>query len=153
MLGTGNKSSHPMLSYTDGLAASTQDFILLVARVLGGLYFMLSGWGKIMGLSGFVAGMTKQGVPEALAYIAPFVEFLAGLALMLGFATRYAALALFLFTVAAPLIAHRYWTFPAEQQRPQYMSFMKNITIMAGQLALFVTGAGRFSVDRWLSRR
>jgi putative oxidoreductase len=107
----------------------------------------------VTGLSDFVAGMTARGVPLPLAYLAPFVEFLGGLALMVGFATRYAALALFVFTIAATWISHRYWLFPPEQQRAQYSSFWKNITIMGGQLALFVAGPGRLSVDRWLTRR
>jgi putative oxidoreductase len=154
MFGTENKSSHPYLSYTDGIASSgLGDFLLLVARVMGGVYFTMSGWGKVTGLSDFVAGMTARGVPLPLAYLAPFVEFLGGLALMVGFATRYAALALFVFTIAATWISHRYWLFPPEQQRAQYSSFWKNITIMGGQLALFVAGPGRLSVDRWLTRR
>jgi uncharacterized membrane protein YphA (DoxX/SURF4 family) len=46
MFGTGNNSSHPYLSYADGLATSTQDFLLLVARVMAGLIFLTSGWGR-----------------------------------------------------------------------------------------------------------
>ena len=152
MFETENRSSHPMLSYTDSLATGAQDFILLAARVLGGVYFAIAGWGKIMGLSGFVAGQVKNGVPTALAYIAPFAEFLGGVALVIGFATRYAALGLFLFTVIATYLAHLYWTYPEAQQAMQRGQFWKNVTIMGGQLALFVTGAGRISVDNFLRR-
>jgi putative oxidoreductase len=153
MFGTGNNSSHPYLSYADGIAASTQDFLLLVARVLVGLIFLTSGWGKIMGLSGFAAGMISNGVPAPLAYIAPFVECFGGLALILGFASRYAALALVIFTIAATWIAHRYWTYPAEQRALQSTQFWKNVAIIGGLVALFVAGPGRLSVDRWLSER
>jgi putative oxidoreductase len=153
MFGTGNKSSHPYLSYADGVANSGQDFFLLVARVMAGLIFLTSGWGKVMGLSGFAAGMIANGVPAPLAYLGPFVEFLGGLALVVGFATRYAAFALFLFTIAATWIAHRYWLHPPAQRAAQATNFWKNITIMGGMLALFVAGPGRFSLDRWLSRR
>jgi putative oxidoreductase len=105
-----------------------------------------------MGLSGFAAGMIANGVPAPLAYLGPFVEFLGGLALIIGFATRYAALALFLFTIVATYIAHRYWIYPAEQRAAQSTNFWKNITIMGGLLALFVAGPGRLSLDRFLRR-
>jgi putative oxidoreductase len=152
MLGTGNKSSHPYLSCTDNFAVGMQDSILLVARVMLGLVFLTSGWGKIMNITGFATGMMNNGVPLPLAYIAPFCEFLGGLALIIGFATRYAALGLFLFTIVATYLSHRYWTYPAEQRSAQQTNFWKNITIMGGFLALFVAGPGRFAVDRFLRR-
>lgn len=152
MLGTGNNSSHPLLSYADGIALSLQDFILLAARVLGGYYFMIAGWGKIANLSGFAGSQIANGVPSALAYIAPFAECLGGLALVIGFATRYAAFGLFLFTIVATYLAHRYWTYPEAQRATQSGQFYKNLTIMGGQLALFVAGPGRLSVDRFLRR-
>lgn len=153
MLGTGNYSSHRYLSYADGVAMTGQDFFLLVARVLLGMIFLTSGWGKVLGVSGFAANQMANGVPAVLAYAAPFIEFLAGLGLILGLATRYSALALIAFTVAATWIAHRYWIFPPEQQRMQSGQFWKNVTIIGGLVALFAAGPGRFAVDRWLSRR
>lgn len=153
MLGTGNNSSHPMLSCTDGIAASgVGDFLLLVGRVLAGWIFLSAGWAKIMGLSGFVASQVATGVPTPLAYIAPFAECLGGLALIIGFATRYAALGLVLFTIIATYLAHRYWIYPAEQQAAQKGQSIKNAAIIGGLLAMFVAGPGRLAVDRFLRR-
>ena len=45
------------------------------------------------------------------------------------------------------------WEYPPAQLLGQYINFMKNIAIMGGMLLLFVTGAGRFSVDGWLRRK
>jgi putative oxidoreductase len=153
MFGTGKSSSHRYLSYADSLAVSGQDFFLLVGRVMLGLIFLMSGWGKLITLSAAAAALMRNGVPAPLAYLAPFCEFLGGLALVIGFATRYAALGLFLFVIVATYLSHRYWTYPQEQRQAQYINFWKNITIMGGMLALFVAGPGRFSLDRWLSRR
>lgn len=154
MLGFGDKhSSHRYLSYTDSIAAGWQDQFLLVARVMAGWIFLSSGWGKVMNWSGFADRLITQAVPAPLAYTAPILEFLGGLALVLGFASRYAALALFVFTIAATWTSHRYWIFPAEQRQTQSTQFWKNIAIMGGLLALFVSGPGRFSLDRWLSKR
>ena len=72
---------------------------------------------------------------------------------MLGLASRYAAVALIAFTIAATWTSHRFWIFPAEQKQAQSTQFWKNVTIIGGLLALFVTGPGRFSLDRWLSKR
>jgi len=38
------------------------------------------------------------------------------------------------------------------QQIGQYNNFLKNISIMGGALAMFVTGAGRFSLDSVLAK-
>ncbi len=152
MLGNGNKSSHPYLSCTDNFAVGMQDTILLVARVMLGLVFLNSGWSKLGNLSGTVASLMQNGVPLPLAYLAPICEFLGGLVLVIGFATRYAALGLFFFTIIATYMSHRYWTYPAAEQKAQATQFWKNITILGGLLALFVAGPGRFAVDRFLRR-
>ena len=52
----------------------------------------------------------------------------------------------------ATYLSHRYWTYPAAEQRTQSGQFWKNVAIMGGLLALFVAGPGRLSVDRFLRR-
>ena len=150
---SSTQSSHPTLSYTDGLAAAWQDFLLLVARVLIGLIFVQSGWRKLMDIPAFVASMPRRDLPAFLGYVAPPVEFIGGLAILLGFATRYTALVMFLFVVIATFSSHRYWNFPQAQQANQQSHFMKNVCMMGGILLLFVTGAGRLSLDALLARR
>jgi putative oxidoreductase len=154
MLWTSNSpSSHPALSYADRAAATWQDFLLLVARVLVGWMFVQSGWRKLMDVPGFVASMPRRDLPAFMGYVGPPVEFVGGLVIMLGFATRYAALVMFLFVLIAAVSSHRYWNFPEAQQGNQQSHFMKNVTIMGGMLLLFVTGAGRFSLDGLLAKR
>jgi len=91
--------------------------------------------------------------PEIMAWFAGIVEVVLGAALILGIATRYSALAYFVWVVVATAIAHRYWTYPAVQQGGQYNNWLKNIAIMGGALYAFVAGAGRYSVDGMLSKR
>jgi putative oxidoreductase len=146
-------SSHPWLSYTDGIATGWRDFLLLVARILAGLLYVQSGWEKLGHIPSFAASLARRGVPLVFGYLAPFVECLGGLALMLGFATRYAALLLIVFTAAASWTSHRYWLLPAAEQGRQATQFWKNVTMMGGLLALFVTAGGRLSIDRLLQRR
>lgn len=131
-----------------------QDTLLLIGRVLIGGFFVMGGYGKITGLDAFAAGLAKSGIPAPVAYLGAFAEFSGGLCLMLGLATRYAALLLVAFTIVATLIAHRYWEFTdAAMRRVQFINFEKNLMIIGGIIAFVVAGAGRISVDRLLRRR
>jgi putative oxidoreductase len=55
------------------------------------------------------------------------------------------------FVVVAFATAHRYWEFPEAAQNLQYAFLSKDLAIAGGLLVLFVTGAGRFSVDNAMS--
>lgn len=138
-----------------GSAAAGQDALLLAARVLLGAIFVQSGFGKLMALGGFIAGLESQGVPMAavMGTIGALVEAFGGLAVVLGAWTRLAALLVAAFTVAATLIAHRYWDVPPEAMKMQQIQFMKNLAIIGGFLALVAAGSGRFSIDGWRARR
>ncbi|KAA0595768.1 putative oxidoreductase [Azospirillum lipoferum] len=138
-----------------GAATAGQDALLLAARILLGAIFVQSGFGKLMALGGFIAGMESQGVPMAtiVAPIGALVEAFGGLAIVLGAWTRLAALLVAAFTVAATVIAHRYWDAAPDAMKMQQIQFMKNLAIIGGFLSLVASGGGRFSVDGWLSRR
>ena len=147
-----NASSHPLLSLTDGLAHRLSDTVLLAGRILVGLIFTMGGWRKLTDIGPFVKSMPRRGLPEMMGYIAPPVEFVGGLFMLFGFATRYTALVLLLFTVIATFSSHAYWTYPVAEQANQQSHFMKNVSIMGAFMLAFITGAGRISLD-WLLRR
>lgn len=156
MTDTTNNSSSlspDYLGHADALAVRMQDSLLLIGRVLMGWIFLMSGWRKLMDIPGFVETMPRRGLPEFLGYIAPFVEFIGGALLILGLGTRYALVLLMVFLLFATFSSHRYWTYPPEQQANQSSHFWKNVAMMGGVVALFVTGAGRHALDRVLRRR
>ena len=82
---------------------------LLLIRVSTGLIFFHHGWLKLQNITGTVAFMAHLGIPEPLAYIAIFVEVVGGAMLVLGIATRAAAVAtgivalVAVFTAVAPM--------------------------------------------------
>src|SRR5215467_13286596 len=154
-MASSTSTSHPSLSHTDKIAATWTDFLLLVGRVFLGWLLLASGYGKLTGIAGTTAYFTSLGMspPEFWAWFAAIAEIVLGAALILGIATRYAALATFVWVLVATAIAHRYWTYPAAQQAGQYNNWLKNIAIMGGTLYVFVTGAGRYSVDAMLAKR
>jgi hypothetical protein len=53
-----------------------------------------------------------------------------------------------LFTLAATFIAHRFWEFEGPARQTQQGQFFKNLGIVGGYLALWVSGGGRYAVDR-----
>jgi putative oxidoreductase len=150
---TSPTSSSSWLTCTDGIAAAWQDVLLLAGRVLLGFIFVSSGWRKLMDIPAFVTTMPRRGLPEFLGYVAPPVEFIGGLCLVFGFATRYASLVMLLFVIIASFSSHRYWAVDAAQYANQNSHFWKNVSMKGGLVLLFITGAGRYAVDAVLLRR
>ena len=126
----------------------------LVGRILLAVLFLPAGISKISGFAGTVAYIASKGVPlpDIAAVIAIVVEVVGGIALLVGFKTRWAALALAAFTLVATVLFHNYWAMPAEQQMMQKLMFMKNFAVIGGLLTLAAWGAGAWSVDGKSSR-
>lgn len=147
-------SSHPSLSGADALATSMSDILLLIGRILLGWIFVRSGYGKIFDIPTYAATFPGRGLPIWLAYIAVPSEFFGGLALIFGFATRYATVVMTIFMLVATFSSHRYWEFAdAAARRAQDGNFYKNLAMLGGVLFLFVAGPGRFSLDAWLRKK
>ena len=126
-----------------------QNPLSLVGRLLLALLFLPAGISKIGGFAGTVGYIGSKGLPmpELGAVIAIVVEVLGGLALIAGFGTRVAALALAVFTLVATVFFHAYWAVPAEMQMVQQLMFFKNIAVVGGLLVLAAFGAGGWSLD------
>lgn len=127
-----------------------QDTLALVGRILIATLFVPAGWGKLMGFAGTMGYIASAGLPlpAVAAAIAVFCELGLGLALLLGFKARWAALALGIFTIATALFFHNYWSMPAEKVMMNQLNFYKNLAIAGGLFAFAALGAGRFSIDR-----
>jgi putative oxidoreductase len=126
-----------------------QNPLSLLGRLLLSVLFLPAGIGKITGFAGTVGYITSVGLPmpTLAAIIALTVEIVGGLALIAGFGTRIAALALALFTLVASFFFHSYWAVPADQQLVTQLLFFKNIAVVGGLLTLAAWGAGGWSVD------
>jgi putative oxidoreductase len=134
----------------DAFAIHHGDKLVLLGRILLGGIFVLSGYGKLMGLAAFAASLEKNGVPFAsvMAPIGAAVEFFGGLAIVLGIEVRYAALLMIAFVIVATLISHRFWEFQDAARRMQQTQFSKNMAIIGGFVLLVATGGGRLAFDR-----
>jgi putative oxidoreductase len=118
---------------------------LLLGRILLSVMFIMSGWGKLMAPAGTAGYFESVGLPlpQVTVWVVIAIELLGGLAVLVGFKTRYAAYVLAAFTFAAAFIGHYN---PADQM--QMIMFMKNLAITGGFLVLAAAGAGSISVDR-----
>ena len=152
---TGASAAHhgfpaSSVSGIDEAAQRFRDGLLLLGRILLGGIFVLSGYGKLMGLSAFAASLERNGVPFAsvMAPIGAAVEFFGGLAIVLGIETRYAAALMVAFVIVATLISHRFWEYQDAARQMQQTQFSKNVAIIGGFVVLFVQGGGRFALTR-----
>ena len=98
-----------------------QNPLALIGRLLLAYFFIPAGIGKIGGFAGTVGYIASKGLPlpEVGAVLAIIVEVGVGLMLLLGFKTRWAALILMVFPLAASLFFHNYWALPEAQAAMQ----------------------------------
>ena len=114
------------------------NYVPLAGRVLLGLLFLLAGINKITGYAGTQGFMESNGVPGILLPLVILVEVGGGLALIVGWQTRWAALGLAVFSVLTAAIFHLDMADP---------NLLKNLAVAGGMLLLYVHGAGPMSLD------
>ncbi|HEY6630173.1 MAG TPA: DoxX family protein [Rhizobiaceae bacterium] len=131
-------------SITAGETGSTASVGILVGRILLSIMFIFAGYSKLTAIAGTAGWFASIGlpVPTVTAVVVGLVELVGGIAILVGYQTRLAALVLAAFTIAATLIAH---TDLADQV--QQLFFMKNLAVTGGFLVLAAAGAGALSID------
>ncbi len=131
----------------------------LILRLTLALVFFPHGAQKALGLfggygfqgtMGFLTG--AMGIPYIFALLTIGTEFLAPFALVAGFFTRIAALAIGVEMAVAVLLVHKSngffmnWTGKQGGEGFEY-----HLLVIGIALALIVVGSGRFSVDRTIA--
>jgi len=116
----------------------------VLCRVLISAIFVLSGLSKLTAAAGTIGYIEAAGLPlapVALA-VAIAIEVLGGLALIVGFKTRWVAAALALFSVVTALAFHSNLG-----DQNQFIHFFKNIAMAGGLLQIVAFGGGALSLD------
>jgi putative oxidoreductase len=129
------------------------DELILAARLFLAALFLIFGWRKLRDFSGTVSQMVQLGVPVPIlaAAVATFMELPVAFAVAVGAFTRPSAVLMFFYTLGTALIGHRFWTITGADRVDSMDGFYKNLGIMGGFLLLYITGAGKFSIDTLLS--
>jgi putative oxidoreductase len=125
------------------------DSLILVARLMLAMLFLIFGVRKLRDFPGTVKQMTELGVPlpGVAATGATFMELPVAFAVAVGAFVRPAALLMFFYTLGTALIGHHYWTVKGPEHVDSMDGFYKNLSIMAGFLLLYVIGGGVYSID------
>ncbi|CAJ0849462.1 DoxX family protein [Ralstonia flatus] len=134
----------------DAFIQRWRDELILLARILMMVLFVMSGWGKLTGFQGTVGYMASTGAPLPMvaAAVAVVMEFGVGIALLIGLWTRPLALLMALFVLGTSFIAHSYWDMEGAMEAANKIQFYKNLSIMGGLLLLAAAGPGRYAVQK-----
>jgi putative oxidoreductase len=131
------------------MISDTNNELILAARLLLATLFLIFGWRKLRDYTGTVRQIVqlRAPVPVVAAALAIFMELPVAFAVAVGAFARASTLLLFLYTLGTALIGHRYWTLTGAERVDGMDGFYKNLSIMGGLLLLYVTGAGKYSID------
>ena len=125
-----------------------RDEVVLVARIMLVLLFLIFGWSKITNFAGTVSYMASTGMPVPVlgALIAIFIEFFVSIAVLVGIFTQPLAVLMAVYTLATGFIGHKYWSMTGMARYENEINFFKNVSIAGGFLLLYVTGPGRYAL-------
>ena len=113
-----------------------------LGRALLSIIFIWAGYGKIAGYAGTQGYMEKFGLPGELLPLVIAIELGGGLAILVGWQTRWVALALAGFCILSAVFFHTDFAVKA-----QLIQFMKNFGLAGGFLVLAASGPGALSID------
>jgi putative oxidoreductase len=135
------------------MMSDLDDAVILAARLFLAALFLIFGWRKIRDWPGTVSQMVEDRVPAPVlaAAIAVLMELPVAFAVAVGAFTRPAAVLMAFYTLGTSLIEHRYWKTKGADWLDKMEGFYKNLGIMGGFLLLYVTGAGKYSIDALLN--
>ncbi|MCQ8102953.1 DoxX family protein [Methylomonas sp. SURF-2] len=152
-----------MQLFIDKTRESTSDAWIILIRLSVGLVFFPEGMQKLMFPDALGAGrFAKIGIPypDIMGPCVGWVELICGLMILLGFATRRAALPLIVVMIVAIistkipiLLGHDWWIFHVRELKSYGFWSMLHESrtdwaMLMGCLFLLLAGGGRWSLDR-----
>jgi putative oxidoreductase len=143
----GNKTIMIKNIFNPGYYPQKINLVLLLLRVSVGIFMLSHGMGKFSKL--FADDPVKFADPIGVGETASlaltvFAEVLCSLFLILGIATRLAAIPLLITMLVAVLIVHVNDAF-GKQELPLLYSMV--------YLTIAITGAGKISIDSWIYKK
>lgn len=117
--------------------------LLLIRLAVGGV-FIAHGLQKVLDLDMTVGFFTTVGLPAFLAYVVTAIELLGGIAVLLGLWTEIAGILIALVMVGA--------IYTVKGKMGFLGGYELDLTLMLAALALAVSGPGRYTVKRLLSK-
>jgi putative oxidoreductase len=133
-----------------GIAKKVDWLPPLLVRVVLGVVFIQSGWGKLHNIAGTTENFAGWHIPfpHFNAILASGTEFVGGLAILLGLGTRLLALPL-TFVMAIAILTAKW---PGLEDWTDFFGWDETI-YAACFLWLAAAGAGKVSLDHLIARR
>ena len=143
--------------------------LFVIGRILLVVIFAVSGFNKLMDINGTAQAIATQvpipemfagwaaqleaatgmATPKLLAIAGAVIELGAALMIAFNIGTRFAAALLILFTAAATVYFHDFWTMQGAERMQNLIQAQKNLSLIGGLLMLFALGSWRpYSVTR-----
>jgi putative oxidoreductase len=149
--GAGRRLVHALL-------ATDNSSLLTILRLTLGLVILphglqkTVGWFGGYGFTGTMGFFTSVGIPAFLGFLAIAAETAGALALITGLTTRIGAFGIAVTMLVASQMhkVNGFFMNWSGQQKGEGIEY--HILAIAIAVVLMIGGAGRFSLDRWLSR-
>jgi putative oxidoreductase len=121
------------------------DFSPLPLRIIAGIGFMIHGLPKLLDITNTQNSFTNMGLPPELAVIIGLLEFIGGLAILLGIFTRIAAGLLAIDMIGAILLV--------KLSKGFIDGFELDLLYLAIMISLILTGPGSISIEKNILKR
>jgi len=119
--------------------------LLLIRIAIAGL-MLFHGVAKLGHLDGIMRMLSKNSLPEFMAYGVYITEIIAPILMIIGYRTRLASLAFFLGMLFIIFLAHANDIFVITDKGALKIELILLYTL--GSIALFFTGAGKYAVSK-----
>ena len=115
--------------------------MMMVGRVLLGIYFLLPGLGKILTYSDNIILLTSKGVPltPIALPLTILIEVILGAMLIFDRYIKMSSMILFALTLLINIFIHDFWNLSGVMQSHEAQNFYKNMGVAAGLLILAST--------------
>ncbi len=130
-----------------------QSLFLLLIRIIWGHQFFVAGTGKFLALEKTVQFFATLGLPPFYAPLVAATELVCGALLLIGLASRLAAIPLIITMIAAIALAHNHvfsdFHFILD---PSILVTQTPFPFLIASLIVFIFGPGKLSLDGWIKR-
>lgn len=123
------------------------DVAKLFLRLALGIVFINAGWLKMQNIDMVVGGFGQMGIPPFLAYLVTYVEFIGGIAMVLGVLVQYFAVLISIIMIVATIKVHLPNGFSLAKGGYEY-----TLVLLLVSLAVITLGRGKYSVMSLIKR-